>query len=305
MIKRIIVNVILALVLLLSIEAFCFYKTKQENEKFKQSAGRLKFSDASQYKTKYKILEDFKPVIFRKSSIIDNAEKKPVLLFGCSFAEGAGLTDNNTPCSRISKLTGRSCINRAKGAMSAQFMYYQLLNENFYKEFPEADYIIYIYIYNHLQRLYNYQINPLLDMFNLRYKIDDGNLKEIKPFFKPFYSSYAVKRLLNTKVSSLAQTEEKDFKLFNKIMLESVKLIKAHYPDAEIIMLEYPEPVSLSIPDYEREKLENMGVKLVKVLDLTQDIDIYDKKYWLEDNIHPGNAAWDVIMPRFVHKYLN
>lgn len=305
MIKRILVNVILVSALLLSIEAFCFYKTKAENEIFKQSAGRLKFSSASEYKTKYKILEDFKPAAFRKSSIIDNAEKKPVILFGCSFAEGAGLTDNNTPCSRISKLTGRSCINRAKGAMGAQFMYYQLLNEDFYKQAPEAEYIVYIYIYNHLKRLYYYQVNPLIDMFNLRYKIENGKLKEIKPFFKPFYSSYAVKRLLNTKSADFAEEEGKDFKLFNKIMLESVKLIKEHYPAAKIIMLEYPEPFNLSIPDYEREQLESMGVKPVKVLDLTQDIDIYDKKYWLEDDIHPSDAAWDIIMPRFAEKYLN
>jgi len=305
MITRIIVNVFLALVLLLSIEAFCFYKTKQEDIEFKQRADRLEYNQTRNYKTEYKILEDYNPSVFRKSFKGADLNKKPVILFGCSFAEGAGLNDEDTPCGRISKLTGRSCINRSKGASGAQFIYYQLLDENFYKQAPEADYIVYIYIYNHLKRLYYYQPSPLINMFNLRYKIENGKLKEIKPFFKPFYSSYTVKRLLNTKVSNLAQAEEKDFKLFNKIMLESVKLIKAHYPDAKIIMLEYPEPVSLSIPDYEREMLENMGVKLVKVLDLTNDIDIFDKKYWLEDNIHPGNAAWDIIMPRFAEKYLN
>ena len=47
------------------------------------------------------------------------------------------------------------------------------------------------------------------------------------------------------------------------------------------------------------------GITVVKVTDLTKDIDIYDKKYWLNDNIHPNNKAWDIILPRLTKKYIN
>ena len=86
-------------------------------------------------------------------------------------------------------------------------------------------------------------------------------------------------------------------------MSASVKIAKHYYPDAKIILLEYPELTSRAIPEKEVKKLEEMGITVVKVTDLTKDIDIYDKQYWLNDNIHPNSKAWDIILPRLVKDY--
>ncbi len=305
MIKRILTNILLIFFVFSIVEYAAFVKTKNENMIFKSQADKLEANNTVNYRTKYTILKDFNTTIYRNSFISEKTDKKPVIWFGCSFAEGAGLEDNQTPCYKISQLTGRSCINRSKGATGTQFMYYQLLNPDFIKEVPEADFVIYTFIWNHLQRLYNYQINPLIDMFNLRYKDKNGVLEEIKPVFKPFYSSFFVKRILNRKVYKAAKLEEYNFKLFNLTMKETAGLIKKQYPNAVFIMLEFPELSGNNLPVSEIKKLESFGIKVVRVKDLIGDLNIYDEKYWLPDKIHPTEEAWDIILPELKKRYIN
>lgn len=298
MCRKIFVNTLLILILIILTEFVCFYITKKENLSLNKKT-------SVEYITKYNVLKDFNADIYGKSFKQKDEKKNPIILFGCSYADGAGLSEENTPCGKLSKITGRSCINRAKGAMGLQFMNYQLKNQTFYDKNKEVDYVIYVYIRNHLQRLYNFQMGALIDMFNLRYKVSNGKLREIKPIFKPLYSSYIVKRFLNKKAEIQAQIEEKNFKLFNAVMNENVRLVKKYYPKAKIIFIEYPEPRYHSLPDKEVDILENMGIIVVKIVDLTKDINIFDNEYWLDDNIHPSEKAWNIILPRLAKKYLD
>lgn len=304
MLKRIFINILLIIIAFTSIEAYCFYKTKQENEDFKQRADRLEENNTRQYITKYRILKPFNTEGFRKS-FIKSENTNDILWFGCSFAEGAGLPDNETPCYKISEVSGLNCINRAKGATGTQFMLYQLEKGNLTDKPENTDYIIYTFIWNHIQRLYNYQINPLIDMFNLRYKYTNNGLKNITPQFNPFYSSFFIKRLLNNSVYNQTNKESIDFYLFNAVMKESVKIAKKEYPNAKFIMLEFPELSRKEIPFYEISKLEKMGITVIKVKDLIPEIDIYDSKYWLADEIHPTSELWDLVMPKIKEKYMN
>lgn len=302
--KIILINIVLILLVLLGIELYCFKLTNDKNMKFKAQAQRLEANNANAYVTKYRLMKDFyapRTRYFEGS----NKELKPILLFGCSFAEGAGLSSEDSPCSQLTKLTGRTCYDRSKGATGTQFMYWQLLNEDFDKVTKDAGYIVYVYINNHLMRLYNYQINPLIDIFNIRYKFDrNGNLVEITPFFKPLYSLFSVKRFLNRKVVEQAVQEETDFKMFNKMMSDSAEILRKKYPGSKFIMLEYPDLSGRFLPDKEIETLESYGITVVRVKDLIGDIDLNEPQYWLSDNIHPSMQAWNIIMPEFVKRYI-
>ena len=302
MLKRILINLLLIIMALAFVEAYSFNRTKIENEKFKTQADRLEANSTRQYKTQYRLLKPFDTTLYRNSFIKDNANN--IVWFGCSFAEGAGLNDNQTPCYKISKLTGKSCINKAKGATGTQFMYYQINNDNIMNDAKTADYVIYTFIWNHIQRLYNYQVNPLIDMFNLRYKIIDGHLVDITPEFNPLYSSFFVKRVLNKIVYEQAKEESYNFKLFNKIMKETYNISQKRYPNSKFIFIEFPELSKKELPDYEVKELESYGIKVVKVKDIIGNVDIYDQKYWLPDNIHPTEQAWDLILPTIVEKYM-
>lgn len=302
MLKRILINLLLIIMALAFVEAYSFNRTKIENEKFKTQADRLEANSTRQYKTQYRLLKPFDTTLFRNSFIKGNANN--IVWFGCSFAEGAGLNDNQTPCYKISELTGKSCINKAKGATGTQFMYYQINNDNIMNDAKTADYVIYTFIWNHIQRLYNYQVNPLIDMFNLRYKIIDGHLVDITPEFNPLYSSFFVKRVLNKIVYEQAKEESYNFKLFNKIMKETYNISQNRYPNSKFIFIEFPELSKKELPDYEVKELESYGIKVVKVKDIIGNVDIYDQKYWLPDNIHPTEQAWDLILPTIVEKYM-
>ena len=302
MLKRIFINLLLIIMALTFVEAYSFNRTKIDNEKFKTQADRLEANSTRQYKTQYRLLEPFNTTLFRNSFIKDNANN--IVWFGCSFAEGAGLNDNQTPCYKISELTGKSCINKAKGATGAQFMYYQINDDKIMDDAKTADFIIYTFIWNHIQRLYNYQVNPLIDMFNLRYKIIDGNLVDITPQFNPLYSSFFVKRILNKIVYEQAKDESYNFRLFNKIMKETYNIAQKRYPNSKFIFIEFPELSKKELPDYEVKELESYGINVVRVKDILGNIDIYDPKYWLPDNIHPTEQAWDLILPTIVEKYM-
>ena len=63
---------------------------------------------------------------YRKPSIVHNSTKKPIVLFGCSFAAGSGLKDDETLSARISQLTNRSVYNRGDEGLGPQMMLYQL-----------------------------------------------------------------------------------------------------------------------------------------------------------------------------------
>lgn len=305
MLKRIFINLLLIILVLTGLELYCYFLTKHDNDEFKKLADKLEANNTRQFMTKYKLMEDFNTTTFRPSYFLPNPQKKPILWFGCSFAEGAGLEDEITPCYKIAHLSGRNCINKSKGATGTQFMYYQLNNDEIMSDTPDVDYVIYIFIWNHLQRLYNYQINPLIEMFNLRYKIKNDKLVEIKPVFRPLYSSFFIKRLLNRKVIKQTKNEHLDFELFNKVMLESVKKAKERYPNAQFIMVEFPDLSRNELPLFEVNRLKNMGITVVKFTDfIDKDIDIYDLKYWLSDEIHPTSETWDMFLPEFTKQYI-
>lgn len=302
--KIIIINILLLLFVFAGIEFYSYKLTNDKNMVFKSQTDKLEANNSKGYVTKYRLMKDFYAPRTRYFTG-SNPDLKPILLFGCSFAEGAGLSDEDSPCSQLTKLTGRTCYDRSKGATGTSFMYWQLLNEDFDKVTKEADYIVYIYINNHLLRLYNYQINPLIDIFNIRYKFDkNGKLVEIKPFFKPFYSLFSVKRFLNTRVINQENQEERDFKMFNAMMSESEKFFKEKYPSAKFIILEYPDLSGRFLPDEEIKTLESYGITVVRVSDLIGNIDLNEEKYWLSDNIHPSMEAWNIIMPEFVRRYI-
>ncbi len=303
MLKRILINILLIIIALCTVEFASFQQIKAKNEEFKQQADRLKDNNTANFKTKYTILKDFNTTVYRKSFIKDT-NKSPILWFGCSFAEGAGLIDEQTPCYKISNLTGRSCINKAKGATGTQFVYYQLLNDNLKQDIQNTDFVIYTFIWNHLHRLHNYQVNPLVYMFNLRYKkTKNGELKQIKPLFKPIYSSYFIKRILNKNLSKKIHKEESDFETFNATMKQIAITVHQLYPNAKFIMIEFPELSRKELPLSEIKILNSYGIDVIKAVDYMGNIDVYDKKYWLADEIHPKEELWDLILPKIVKQY--
>lgn len=302
------INFILLLIFLIGAEAYTykhykqtFEKNKQtiekNNQAYEQGGNHYRFKQEYSYPLKF---EDTQGIKFFKPPKYGNGNKKPVIFFGCSFTEGAGLTDEQTLAYKISQLTGRTTYNRGKGSTGTQFMYYQLSTPELKYEVPEAEYIIYTFIWDHLFRLYNYQACPLVTGLNLRYKVVNGKLEEIKPAFVPFYSLYLVKKFQVDIADKKAIEEEQNFKLFNFIMKESIKLAQKTYPQSKFVIIEYPDSHTQTLPPDEVIKLKDMGFVVVNAEEMLGH-NLQDSKYRLVDN-HPSKLAWEEIAPKLARK---
>ena len=91
--------------------------------------------------------------------------KKPILIFGCSFANGSTfLEDKQAPAHKLSKLTKRNVYNFAMNGCGLQHMLYitQHCLEKYMTQNEKPEFAIYFYIPNHLQRL---QVNIFPNIF--------------------------------------------------------------------------------------------------------------------------------------------
>ena len=131
---------------------YCLYLKSDDEKPFFYSVKSIKSQDWDEfYKTAH-----FKEPIFR------NKDLKPIVLFGCSFAFGFGIDDEQTFSYKLSKYTNRTVYNRGLCGGGIQHVLYQLRREDFYKEIPEPEYVIYLYISNHIRRMYKYAYNDVV-----------------------------------------------------------------------------------------------------------------------------------------------
>lgn len=123
---------------------------------------------------------------------IKHSSKRPVLIFGCSFASGYNIALESNFAAILSNLTNRSVYDRSQCGTGTSFMYYQLTQDNFKTIVPDAEYIIYVLIYNHFKRFFKYKTDIFSDESYTRYKIKNGKLRFVNPNFLLFYTQAQV-----------------------------------------------------------------------------------------------------------------
>lgn len=249
------------------------------------------------------LLSNFRPVEYR------NPDKKPIILFGCSYIYGFGLDENQTFSKKLADYTGRTVINRGRFGTGLPFLYYQLSDNMVINELPKnPEYIIYTLIPDHFPRLFRYRTWVMSGEQALRYKIKNNNLiedKSVFPLLHSFFTSIVIEEYISIKNT---HNREKTNKLFVKLLSESNKLIKekfsssvSEHPKFVIIYFECP----LDLPDlYQNEinSIQNISSDIIFFNVLEEVPEIKDRKYWLEDECHPNAQAWDRIVPILVEK---
>lgn len=226
-----------------------------------------------------------------------NSKKRPLLFMGCSFTYGWGLNNDQLLPVKMAKLTNRTAYNRGIAASGPQHIYYQLNRNDFYKEVPDSEYIIYTFIYDHIKRLYKYQLAFFGVEAGLRYEIKDGKLQEIEPSFLPFYSLYTVRRIQAEIEKKEIANEDESFNLFLTILKESLKQAKKHYKNVKFVVLIYKDPWGENLTPEQIELIKKEGFIVIDAEKLIGH-ELTDKKYKLEDNIHPSEQAWNEVAPK-------
>ncbi len=300
-IKIILVNILILLILLGSIE---FYYVKKWNiTSFKQYWNILTHTiSVDEYFTKLlnrEPVENAFTVYFREDMNVTST-LRPIVLCGCSFIWGEALKDDETVSYQLADLTGRPVYNRAgRGWGLAQFLYL-VSREDFYTTLPEPEYLIYTYIEEHINRLSKFKVTPAAINFQPKYKVSGNKLIQEKPHF--YDTLFAVE--------DFQYEYYYRYWRYNKISDETLKLyfeqaeeeIHKHWPDTKLVIFVYPggiwedeNPDGRTLwEDIERE--DNYTVIFAKNL---TDVDLTSEEY-RSDGWHPSASAWRIILPKLI-----
>ncbi len=296
-------NILIFIALFITLELICFNVEKQKYINVaKKSNGFFNINSV-----KYSFhTNDFEIIEGRFRPIETFGKKHSMLFFGCSFNYGANLQDNQILSYKLAKLTKSTAYNRASSGWGAQQMLYQLRGKEIYSIIKdEPDYIVYVYMSDHINRLNKYQWGmPWDNQVNLRYREKNGKLIEQKPFLKSLWHCFTIKALQVEYEKHLNSPKDftKNLDLFRRIMKESLTLLKGHYPKTKFIILIY-SPCFDNTPQENKmfSDLEKDGFIVLRTQDIVTE-DLRQPQYHFGSDCHPTEQAWDAVAPALIKK---
>ncbi len=227
-------------------------------------------------------------------------KNKPIVIFGCSYAYGHFLDKEQTLSYKMSHQAKVPVYNRAYSGWGIQHMLYQVKRELFYEKVPEPQYAIYVFIPDHINRLYfNFFVlfDTLLEKFNLRYKEKDGKLYEVthnNKLLNQFQRLYLVNKI-NQHIIIKTQKTEKHYNFALKHFIESKEEMQKHWKNTKYVVLFYTTRPN----DYIlKNKLKENDFIVLDAEEIT-NTNLWDDKYMRKD-IHPTEDAWNIIVPKLI-----
>ena len=230
------------------------------------------------------------------------SKEKPVLIFGCSFAEGLGLKDNETISYKLGEMTSRPIYNRGISGTGVQHMLFQLKNEEFYKIVPKPEYIIYVFMDGHTQRIFTPVSLSYNNCYTAFYKKRGGNEFKLKKrnFFsdKIIIKHYISNQLTWNFLNRINNYNDFTERLLIDYIQESRKEAEKHWgKDLKFVVMFYRDPIRQETI----KELDDLGYIIITKEDFK--INVWDKKFQIsETDDHPNGLAWDYIVPVIVKK---
>lgn len=190
-------------------------------------------------------------------------------------------------------------------------MLWQTKHDKFYNKIDiEPEYAIYIFIEDHLSRLYKSNYCPYPDRFYTHFEKSTNNngeecLIETHPFYLQLSRFQLWKNfMLEHYIPKLRENDDKNFDLVKLYFEEARRELQKRYPDIKFIIIKHPiftyeENQKPNIYYTERWKeLEKEGF-IIYDINLRLNKDFRQDKYILPDR-HPNENAWTVLSKQFV-----
>ena len=231
-----------------------------------------------------------------------------IILFGGSYAAGDYLSRNDNMGNVLAIATGKTVYNRAIPATGTGSALYQLEYMDLKSKIPQADYVIYDFQFEHLNRILTAMPIPAFHIYSARYTIKDNHLNLYKyPLWKCLASYFYSVRLISDYINGYMAWSENTSDLFCLIVSQMDKRIKELYPNAKFIILVYCDPLTIKSevePTFDRIKKENKDIQIVYTSEFSCGKDIEKGKYVADDGAHPSKEAFRLLIPEFSKKYL-
>jgi len=318
--KFFIVNFVLIIFVLIVTELF-FYQAYRNKYYELTKLQLLNHTDASEKNIKealpsykWSILYDYKKHRDKDKFVITgNSDKLPIITIGCSYAYGIFLNKYDTLAGQLNKVTGRTVYNLGLPATGPQLVYEQLSSPLIKQEIPNAEYVIYVFLHNHIMRQFMKITTPNKGYVNPCYFIDKkGNLKKKNNFPLFINSSFAYRTYIENQMAKDNYQEiQNGLPLLLKTMEESVKVMKKNYPNAKFVFIEFPQAhmctpnyvdKSTELTDKNIKDLEKLGIIYINAEQLVGHKYRDVKKYRIADQDHPNETVWKEIAPALKKK---
>lgn len=230
-------------------------------------------------------------------------KKSPILIYGCSVAYGFALPDEESFGNQLSELTKRPVYNFGMSAKGLQHAYYLIKNDE--KISPEPEYVFYVFINDHLRRMF-VNCNKIDNTNYLTYRVKKGELVENKQNSlsdKSYlvagiqnFAYYGLKNLFKEQVFDIAKT-----------YLVSIKNeINKKYPNAKFVVINYDNGYYTELTPKRVEELEKEGIEIIFLNDEFQDklkMDSYKNPVEKDIFRHPNGKAWELVVKYLAEKY--
>lgn len=262
----------------------------------------------------YKGFEDFYTGGFddgKRGRLPDGLQykKKPIVVFGCSYAFGQNCAVDKNFSGILSNLLKRPVYNRAMCGSSFQHMYYQTLTDSFYKDVPPADTVIYMAINYHYGRMLGDTFSLFDEFRYLHYTCKNGSL--IEDNYNSFFNNVLMRSYFFRLIKYQADKVYVDIKLnSDKISDEALVYFLKTRENLEkkwgknfnfVVYFYRVNHVSEKLI----QKLEKNGFIVITNEELTKEnLHFFPSKYMQNDG-HPNEAAWELLTPLFVRELKN
>ena len=313
LLKILSINFIIILILLFLLDICIYYRHLYMSHKYNPLYDNISYFKHISRDLSYKNIEKkmFSDEMYPKAENTELKNSSPYILFGCSFTEGAALSEKDKYTYQLAKKVHSPVYNRASGGWGTQHMLFQLKSDKFYKIIqPDFDkYVlynkdkssykpvfIYTYISDHINRIH-VGMEPVLfgGYPTFVYRIKNNNFEFDKTSQILFRFPLSAK--LKEAFYNLKKPADKIENLKLHI-LESKKEIDKHYKNSEFIVLIYIENVEIL---YLVDELLKNGIKVVFFEGLTGK-NPKDINYVIsETDSHPNAKAWTLLVPKLVN----
>lgn len=300
---KFILILLINITLLLFIDYLFFYyiETKKENLGFKESIEIYKkcthiinLDELYNENEKNNYFRDFE----KKTT------KKPILIFGCSFGYGFLLEPEQSVSYKLSEYTGRSVFNRSMSGLGIQYVPYIVEHYNLEKTINNPEYIIFIFIDNHLYRLYREIMDIDYPYLDILYKENEKILEERKPIYSFLFKSSIIRYINLNLILYMYNKKNQDeiFDFMKAHFLKMKSILNKKFPNSKLVILQYEENENSWIFNNPRwNELRDEGFIIINSYELTNE-HLFEEKYRIPNDVHPNEKAWDLLVPKLAER---
>lgn len=292
--KNAIIIIAQIFVLFVIFEAFTFHNEQNFLSKINKD---IKIG----YKLKYYDWDENYPYIVKynmRKPFGTKYKNKPIVIFGCSYAYGYDLKDEQSLGYKLSEYTKRPVYNRAFNGFGIQHMLYQLEREDFYKEVPQPEYVIFVYINGHISRCYSKKRDWFINEY-LSYEKKNNRLIRWHKFYAPIFNLYSVNSVYNSVINTFFMFNIPITDFARQHFIQSKEMVDKHWKGTKFVVINYDDNNEKEI-----NELEKYGIKIIHVNHLAPQVNPQQKTFIVRENVHATEATWSLLVPK-ICKELN